>query len=140
MGVKNESQFIVLLGGLFNQIDFTHFSGGESTRPAERYPLGLEDRTGFTVGIEEISDITLKAPYDPAIHDEIYTKFKNYCGEAIEVTVTPIKICPQRTPDGKTETFTGCVPIKCKRPDVNRGGRSTAMFEITFAVSNSKLS
>lgn len=139
MAVKNESQFVVLISSWYKQLDFTEFSGGESSRPVERYPLGLEDKTGFTVGIEEISDITLKAPYDPDIHDELYAKYKTYCGEPIDITVTPIKICPQRTPDGKTESFTGCVPIKCKRPNVNRGGKATGMFEITFAVSNSKL-
>jgi hypothetical protein len=138
MAVKNESQFIVLMNW-DTQVDFTEFSGGESSRPVERYPLGLEDKTGFTVGIEEISDISLKAPYDPEIHDPLYDKYKTYCGEPIDITVTPVRICPERTPDGKTETFTGCVPVKCKRPSVNRGGKATGMFELSFAVSESKL-
>jgi hypothetical protein len=86
-----------------------------------------------------LSDLTLKAPYDPDIHDAVYDKYKKYCGEAIDISVTPVKICPERSPDGKTETYSGCVPVKCKRPSVNRGGKATGMFEISFAVSSSKL-
>lgn len=138
MTVKNESQFTVLLGGPYNQLDFTQFSGGGIKRDVERYPRGLTDEMGATVGITQYEDITLRAPYDPEIHDPVIEKFTRYCGEAIDVVVTPIRICPERAPDGRSRIYTGCIPTGCNPPEVNRGGSGTAMFTLTFAVQGFK--
>ena len=140
MAVKNESQFTVLLGGPYNQADFTEFSGGEIKRDVERYPRGLVDEMGATPGIKQFTDITLRAPYDPDIHDPMIQLFTDYCGEPIDVVVTPIKICPERQVDGKSRVYTNCVPVGCNPPPVNRGGGKTAMFELQFAVQGFKLS
>lgn len=140
MTVKNESQFSVLLGGPYNQADFTEFSGGSITRDIERYPRGLVDEMGVTPGIKQYEDITLRAPYDPEVHDAMIEKFTNYCGEAIDVVVTPMKVCPEKKPDGRSRIYTGCVPNSCSPPGVNRGpGSKTAMFELKFAVQGFKL-
>lgn len=140
MAVKSDSQFVVLLGGPFNQMDCTEFKGGDLKRDVERYPKGLSDEMGHVVGITQYEDVTLRTPYDPDIHDPVIQKFLDYCGEAIDITVQPMKICPERTPDGKARIYTGCTPIKVMPPEVDRSSNKTAYLEMSFAVSGMKLS
>ncbi len=139
MAVKNESQFMVLLGGPLNQLDVTEASGGEVNRDVTRYPKGLSDEMGVTVGIVQYTDLTLRVPYDPAIHDNVIKTLMTLCQEVIDITITPIRVCPERQPDGQTRTYTGCVPTSIKPPNVNRGGNNTAMFEMTFAVQGMRI-
>jgi hypothetical protein len=139
MTVKNEAQYTVLLGGPYNQLDFTEFDGGQPTREVQKYPLGLKDEMGSVVGLVAVSDITLRTPYDPSIHDEVMQTWLNYCGEPIDIVVQPMKVCPEMTEDGKQRVYTGCVPAALKPPGVKRGGSGVSMLEMTFAVQNMKI-
>lgn len=138
--VKNESQFAVLLGGPYNQAAFTEMSGGEVTRDAEEYPNGLTDDMNATIGLSKYSEITLKAPYNPDEHDPMIVLYQNYCGEPIDIVVTPIRVCPERAPDGRSRIYSRCIPTAVTPPDVNRGGSKTAMFVLKFKPQGLKLS
>ena len=139
MGVKSEAEFIVQIGGPYNQMPCTECSGGELSRDVDRYPDGLKNEMRSTTGITKYGDLNLKVPYDPANHDAIVENWPKWCGEAIDITVQPIKVCPEQTQDGKMQVWTGCIPLSLKLPDVKRGGNSTSYIELKFAPSGFKL-
>lgn len=140
MGVKNEAEFIVLIGGPYNQMAATEFSGGGLKREVDRYPDGLKNEMRATTGITQYDDITIKVPYDPATHDTIMENWSKWCGEPIDISAQPIKICPEQTQDGKMRVYTNCIPTNMNPPDVKRGGNNTAYLELKFAPSGFKIS
>jgi hypothetical protein len=139
MAVKSESNFLIICNWDSTQYAFTEMTGGESSRESEQYPLALIDGMDSVLGRDQVSNIVLRAPYDPEEHNEIYRKYKTYCQEAIEVTAQPITVCPETEPDGDPEVFLGCKPVRCKLPDKNRGSTTPAVFEVELSVRESKL-
>lgn len=140
MAVKSTGQGTVLLGGIFNQLPFTEFSGGELSRDTEDYPKGLTDDMGYVYGNMKYGDITLRSPYDPQIHNPITLKFLKYCGEPIDIVVQFYTVCPERTPDGSPHTYLNCTPVYCKPvPDVNRGEGGVARYEMRFKVGGYRI-
>jgi hypothetical protein len=140
MATKSNGQGTILVGGVFEQMDFTEFSGGELSRDAEDYPKGLTDEKGYVAGILKYGDITVRAPYDPQVHNGVTRKFLNYCGEPIDIVVQFYSVCPERQPDGEPQTYLNCMPIYCKPcPDVNRGEGGVARYEMRFKVGGYRL-
>ncbi|MDF5718196.1 MAG: hypothetical protein PUP93_31100 [Rhizonema sp. NSF051] len=136
MPAKNESEFIVQIGGPFNQLAVTEKSGGDGSREVSRYPDPLQDLDYITVGRRTYSNLTLRTPYDPNIHNDVLATIESYCGEAITVTVQAMTVCPESETDGSPIVYTGCVPVRWKPPDVKRGtGAGVSMLELEFAVN-----
>src|SRR6476619_5538655 len=114
MAVKAESDFIVLLTdnkGL--NVAFTEFDGGDQTRSTEKYPDPLKDKSGYVLGTAEYGQITLRVPYDPKVHDNVIITLKKYCidkNNSLQVTVQPMAICPEQTPDGNARIYLDCLP------------------------------
>lgn len=138
MTVKNEAEFIVLIGGPYNQMPATELTGGGLKRNVDRYPDGLKNEMKATTGITQYDTLTIKAPYDPDVHDMIMENWSKWCGEAIDISVQPIKICPEQQPDGKMRIYTGCIPSEMQPPEVKRGGNNTSYLELKFEPSGFK--
>lgn len=136
MAVKSESEFEILLGGDIGQFNFTKFSGGKRKRDLEKYPLGDKNKFDSILGMVQYDDITLECPYDPTVHDALDAALAKYCGETIQVQVTPQKSCPEYQPDGQSRIYTGLKPSEQEPPEVDRGGNGVAMFKVSFTVSD----
>jgi hypothetical protein len=140
MSVKNEAEFLAFIGGPYNQMPVTEVTGGELSRDFEQYPDALKNEMGATTGITKYGEVTLKVPYDPDIHDKIIDQWPKWCGEPIDISVQPIKVCPEQKPDGKMRVYLNCKPSNIKPPDMKRGGNATAYLELKFLPSGFKLS
>jgi hypothetical protein len=140
MATKSEAQWVVYLGGLFKQVAVTEFSGGELTRAKDNYPKATTDDQGYVLGNLTYGDITIRDPYDPAKHDPMIEVFLNYCGQPIDIVAQALTVCPNRTNDGRRKIYPNCAPIYCSPvPNINRGGNTTARFELRFAPGGFKL-
>jgi hypothetical protein len=100
----------------------------------------LKNEMGATTGITKYGELTLKVPYDPDLHDKIIDQWPKWCGEPIDISVQPIKVCPEQKPDGKMRVYLNCKPAGIKPPDMKRGGNATAYLELKFLPSGFKLS
>jgi hypothetical protein len=139
MSVKSEAEFIALIGGPYNQLPVTEVTGGGLKRSIDRYPDGTKNEMRAVTGITEYDSLTLKVPYDPAVHDKIMESWSKWCGEAIDISVQPIKVCPEKKADGKMRIYLGCIPSEMKPPEVKRGGNNTAYLELKFEPSGFKI-
>lgn len=137
MPVQNESDFIVQIGGPFNQLAVTEKSGGEISKETSRYPDPIKDKSYFTTGRRVISDLVLRLPYDAALHEPMITTIEKTCSEPFSIVVQAVRNCPDVENYGPPVVYKGCVLSKVKRPDVKRGsGGAAAMLELEFAVGD----
>lgn len=134
MAVKSDAEFLVLLTSTaIGQVGFTELEGGELERPVEDVPDSFKDETASVVGTAKYTQITLRVPYDPAVHDDFLSKAKAFClneGDDIQVSVQPVKTCPDQTPDGKARVYSGCIPSRIRFPGVKRGVSGAAIVEV----------
>lgn len=133
-GVKSESDFEILLKIGSDFWYFTEFSGGEEEYDTETYPLGDRYAKGYIKGMPNVSEITLRAPYDNGVHDPLGKRLKTVCDEQILVQVTPMKVCPEYAPDGEPTVYSQLSPTKIGRPQPNRGNSGAATIEYSFNV------
>jgi hypothetical protein len=137
MPVQNESDFIVQIGGPFNQLAVTEKSGGEVSKEISKYPDPLKDKSYFTSGRRMISDLVLRLPYDASVHEPLIKELEKDCLNPFSIVVQAVRNCPDVENYGPPVIYKGCVLSKIKRPDVKRGGGgSTAMIEFEFAVGD----
>ena len=137
MPVQNESDFIVQIGGPFNQLAVTEKSGGEVSKEISKYPDPLKDKSHFTSGRRMISDLVLRLPYDASVHELLIKELEKGCLNPFSIVVQAVRNCPDVENYGPPVIYKGCVLSKIKRPDVKRGGGgSTAMIEFEFAVGD----
>ena len=140
MAVKSEAEFIALIGGPYNQLPVTEVTGGRLKRDIDKYPNGLTNDMGAITGITQYETLTLKVPYDPVVHDTVMDYWSKWCGEAIDITITPIKVCPEQAQDGKPRTYLRCIPSELAPPEMKRGGNTTAYLELKFEPNGMKMS
>ena len=144
MAVKSEAEYLILVTSRkLGQIGFTELTGGDLSRSVTEYPDPQLDESGYSVGTAKYSPIQLMVPYDPAKHDGFLSDLKVFCvgdDDDIQVTVQPVKICPDQTPDGKARIYSGCVPSGVKFPTVKRGTSGVSMLEITLNPRRMKFS
>lgn len=137
MPVLTEAQFRVTLviDGQAAQYYFTTKSGGEWSKESQKYPLGDRSEMKSIQGIPQVSDLTLGAPFDPEVHDDLSVALQKRCTELIQIVVESIRICPTEEVVGKRYTYQDCDPVGFTPPQVNRGGSAPATWEATFSAA-----
>lgn len=136
----SEAEFSIVLGGDFGQYYFTKFSGGDRSRDSVKYPLADRNQMVSIVGIRSYSDIKLEVEYVPEIHDDLDNKLSRWCGEKLQVQISPLQRCninlEQR---GKIRTYTGCKPKTEAFASIDRGGNRPSMYSLEFTVQDMEL-
>lgn len=132
MTVKSESDFEILLKIGADFWYFTELSGGEQTHDTETYPLGDRYAKGYIKGMPSVSEITIRTPYDNATHDPLGKRLATICDEQVLIQVTPMKVCPEYTPDGGPTIYSQLSVTKVGRPQPNRGNSGVSMVEYSF--------
>jgi hypothetical protein len=136
----SEAEFSVVLGGDFGQYYFTKFSGGDRSRDSVKYPLADRNQMGSIVGMRSYGDIKLETEYIPEVHDDLDAKISRWCGEKLQVQVSPLQRCninlEQR---GKIRTYTGCKPKSESFPAVDRGGNRPSTYSIELTVQDMEI-
>lgn len=136
MPVLNETDYEVQIGGPFNNMIVTEKSGGDFSRETAEYADPNKDVMQQSLGRGKYSNLTLRVPYDPDIHDDVSKKIQQYCGEDVSVVVQAMTICPEKKPVGKPYTYIGCKPIRFKTADYKKGGgANVSMYELEFTVN-----
>lgn len=132
MAIKSEADFEILLkiGGDFWYA--TELSGGEQEHDTETYPLGDKYAMGYIKGMPSISEITLRFPYDNTIHDPLRKRLQTICEEQVLIQVTPMKVCPEYSPDGEPTVYSTLSVTKIGSPQPNRGNSGPSMIEYSF--------
>lgn len=152
----SESQFLVSFSGYGNFL-FSEKSGGDITRETSDYANGSGNQIYQVVGPQKISNVTLKAPYDPAYMAYLEPLIFAYsCGLDNTITVTPVSCNGNQTattppansansfsiagvtpiPIGTPYIYTGCRMVKYMMPKVDRKAAAVATFEIEFVVND----
>lgn len=152
-----ESQFLVSFSG-YGSFLFSEKNGGDITRDSSDYANGSGNAIYHVVGPQKISNVTLKAPYDPTLMAYLEPIIFAYsCGLENNITITPVSCNGNPTtgtapapanaansfsiagvtpiPIGTPYVYSGARMTKYVMPKVDRKASTVAMFEIEFVVN-----
>lgn len=138
MAIKAEADFEILLKIGSDFWYMTEFSGGETEHDTEAYPLGDKYGMGYIKGMPKVSDIKVACPYDNAIHDPLRKRLAQICDEQALIQVTPMKVCPEYSPDGEPTIYSQLSIKKIGAPQPKRGSGSTATIEFEFTCGTAE--
>jgi hypothetical protein len=130
-----EVSFTAAGGPTFTAV-FTEFSGVQDSSDSSTYANGTGNRIYHVVGPRTADDVTLTAPYDPAIFKPLEQFWNDYNCEKITVTVTP-RSCDglQSGPGGGAYILYECLLTSITTAEVARDSGDVQTIEITMTVN-----
>lgn len=130
-----EVSFTAAGGPTFTAV-FTEFSGITDTSESSTYANGTGNRIYHVVGPRTADEVTLTAPYDPAIFKPLEAFWLTYNCNPITVTVTP-RSCDglQSGPGGGQYILYECLWTSITTAEVSRESGDVQTIEVTMTVN-----
>jgi hypothetical protein len=115
---------------------FTKFSGIKDQAASSEYANGTGNQMYHVTGPRKIGNVTLSAPYDPAIFKSLELYWKTYNCTGITITVTP-RDCSGNgsAPTGGEYTCYGCRFVAITTAEVDRESGNVQTIEVEFTVN-----
>ena len=129
-----EVSFSALGGPTFTAV-FTKFSGVKDQAEESKYANGTGNRIYHVVGPRTADEVTLTAPYDPAIFKTLEEFWLAYNCQPITITVTP-KDCAGTgaAATGGQYILYDCIFRSITTADVDRESGNVQTIETSFVV------
>lgn len=128
-----KSAFIVTISGM--ETIWTTFSGISDTAESGQYANATGNRIYKVVGPRSIDDVTLSAPYDPALASAIEQIWLNYNCEFITITVQPTT-CNGTNNNGSAYTLNGCQLQQLTVAEMDRESGDVGTIELVFTTNS----
>ena len=130
-----EVSFTALGGPTFTAV-FTKFSGIKDSSDSSNYANGTGNRIYHVVGPRTADNVTLTAPYDPAIFKALEQFWLDYNCNPITVTITP-KDCigAGAAPGGGQYICYKCQFLSINTAEVDRESADVQEIEVEFTVN-----
>lgn len=138
MGAVPEANIDCYLGGYLNMLVVAELSGGDMTRQEIEYVDPETYLQEVELGNLIFSAVTARFPYKPEKHDQLWSQWREYCKQQIDIICKPKRVCPQRTDAGMGWTWTGCVWAGLNMPGSNKSSTNVASVEMRFRVGDFK--
>jgi hypothetical protein len=130
-----KSQFLIKINGV--DFLFSACEGGNLKRETGKY-VDPSTRTKVSiVSTKEISNLVLKAPYEPENLSGVMALAQQLLTGATEdtnITSQMIKDDANQTPIGSPRGWKGCQLIEERYPDMDLESTDVAMYELEFTV------
>jgi hypothetical protein len=115
---------------------FTQFSGINDSAASGEYAGGTGNRIYKVVGPRTIDDVTLTAPYDPALSAGLDSIWQLYDCEELTIVVQPTTCGNNPTDLGPPFILYGCRLLSYKNGEVDRESGDVQTIELTLTVDN----
>lgn len=130
-----KSQFLIKMNGI--DFLFSACEGGNLKRETGKY-VDPSTRTKVSiVSTREISNLVLKAPYEPENLSAVMSLVQQLLTGSVEdtnITSQQIKDDANQTPIGSPRGWKGCQLIEERYPDMDLESTDAAMYELEFTV------
>ena len=130
-----KSQFLIKINGV--DFLFSACEGGNLKRETGTYVDPTTRTKVSIVSTKEISNLILKAPYEPENLAAVMTLAQSLITGATEetnITSQMIKDDANQTPIGSPRGWKGCQLIEERYPDMDLESTDVAMYELEFTV------
>lgn len=128
-----KSSFIVTISGL--ETIWTNFSGISDTAESGQYANGTGNRIYKVVGPRSVDDVTVTAPYDPALAHAIESIWSKYNCEFITITIQPTT-CNGETSNSTPYMLSGCQLQQLTVAEMDRESGDVGTIELVFTVND----
>lgn len=128
-----KSAFIVTISGM--ETIWTKFSGISDKAETGQYANGTGNRIYKVVGPRTIDDVTVTAPYDPALAHTIEQIWSDYNCGFLTITVQPTA-CDGDTANNTAYVLNGCQLEQLTVAEVDRESGDVGTIELVFTVNS----